>query len=167
MPEQIQKTQLIGVIIIGNTLIILAVLQMIVLLFKASVYLGGNDYQPYWTLIAKYIYFWIICLLGIISGIGLLTYKKISCQLALIVAILTIVTFLGTNPYQSLKRQIRVLSGVVVEQQFNKNKLIASVGMFTVNFGGFLFYSFTLFYLTRPRVKVRFLEIHDVLGCKK
>jgi len=42
MPEQIQKTQLIGVIIIGNTLIILAVLQMIVLLFKASVYLGGK-----------------------------------------------------------------------------------------------------------------------------
>jgi len=153
MTEQAQKNQLIGVTILGNVLIIFSVLQMVTLLLKTSLYLGGNDYQPYWTLVVKYIYFWIICLLGIFSGIGLLTYKNILRQLAIIIAVLSIMTFLGTHPYQSFKRQTRIFTEVVVERQVNKNKIIASVGMFTLNFGSFFFYLFVILYLTRPRVK--------------
>ncbi len=159
-----KKTKLIGLICIGILWIVGSLGQMRVLTsFEWYQYCLSNQNLPAWLISFRYLISWTQRILGITVGVGLIAHRRWAATMAIFLSIFDIAAVYWRYPYQAFKNQ-----SIVWDQRYGG--MMAKFGYLDIHFSSYvmhaviltyivdiLFFSFVLYYLTRPYVKERLI----------
>lgn len=153
-----ENKKLLGLVILGS-LFIMSSLAHIRVLANYDWYKYCVGDLPQTLISIRYFMSWTQRILGITMGAGLIAGRRWAAQLAIFLSIFDILTVYWRYPYESFKRQ-----AVVWDDLYGG--WIAGAGFPDIHFSSYalhatvlscvldvLFFSFVLYYLTRPHVQ--------------
>ncbi len=157
-----KKKKLAGLIILGGLWIISSLGHMRALSDYAWYkYCVGHQYLPSALIPVRYFISWAQRFLGLTVGIGLVAHRRWAARTAVFLSAFDILAVYWRYPYQAFKNQ-----SVVWDQRFGG--MTAKFGYPDIHFSSYVlqavvltcvldvaFFSFVLYYLTRPYVKQR------------
>jgi hypothetical protein len=157
-----KRKKLVGLIVIGSCLIIGALIQLSAIVNYQQYKYYLDDLPP----LALFIRYVISCgqrFLGIISGVGLIAHRRWAAKTAIFLSVLNILAVYWRYPYRSFEKQSMSWDrqwGVMLERLGCPGCHFSSYilpGVIATCILDVLFFSFILYYLTRPHVRERLI----------
>lgn len=155
-----------GVTVLGIFLIVTSLMHMGKLMGDYSVYVKYYHYLPPWLMHSRYAFSWAQRVAGLGAGIGLLYRRNIARQTVILIGWITMIFVFWKHPFPAWQKHVHYL-----DQQPAVRLLFAELGsphfriasiawkaLIVYYILEILFWSCSIYYLTRPRVKARFLS---------
>lgn len=152
----------IGLFIFGWLLILSSLVHLHTYIFGYVWLCKIFDYWPSWLVNTRYCFSIVQRIAGLVAGIGLLYGNKVSRQIAMVIAIFTILTLYWKHPYQAFLNHCQMLdqqfSGIFTSQHIWNMSFVRLCipALITHCLLDILFCGSLLYYLTRPSVKEYF-----------
>lgn len=156
------KSKPLGVVIFGVLLIVTSASQMLALVDYPRYTILFN-YIPQELLYFRYAVSWVLRILGLASGIGILRFKEIYRKIGLALSGFTIVTIFWKHPYAGFQNHIHDLSqrglfdwnAVVAASRLPEATLIG-ICVVVASLVDLIFAGVFIYYFTRDPIKDRF-----------